>query len=144
MTLRSLRENEDMQWPASFLLPLCGRKKDGLKQRTPSQGDQQASPARKAGKLTAGLHLSLHFLKPVPQAHPQLCSRTPAAVSLPLLRPSPVDHTDGSLQTSFFPTIGLSYPPTPAGTPQEPTGHSDYGSKMVNHRSSLSPPFLHV
>lgn len=115
-----------------------------FKTENPFPGDQQASPARKAGKLTAGLHLSLHFLKPVPQSHPQLHSRIPAAVFLPLLHPSPVDHTDGSLQTSFHPTIDLSYPPTPAGTLQEPTGHSDYGSKMVNHRSSLSPPFLQV
>lgn len=67
-----------------------------FKTENPFPGNQQASPARKASKLTADLHLSLHFPKPVPQSQPQLCSRTPAAVSLPILHPSRATQTGPS------------------------------------------------
>lgn len=60
---------------------------------------------------------------PIPQAHPCLCNRTPAAASLPCNSPKPtfpVDPTDHTLSSSLPLLMALFQPVPPAGTPANP------------------------
>lgn len=71
-----------------------------------------ANPARKAGRLTADLHLSICSSKSNSQVSSILSSL--------------VDHIDLLLKPPFTPLIGLTQPL--ADIPWEPVGHNGQGS----------------
>lgn len=60
-------------------------------------------------KLCFKENVSSVFPVPVPQTHPQLCSRTLVAPFPALLFPSPVDPTDLPFLTSFFQSVASSH-----------------------------------
>lgn len=70
--------------------------------RTPAgtPANPKTTPARATSRLTVDTSPSAP-VDPIPQDHPQLCSRRPPAISFPSSTPSPKDHKDLLCHLSF-------------------------------------------